>query len=414
MKNILLCLLFSLQLGAAVWSEPVTISSQGGFQPIVKFDDQGNAVAIWGINNGTFDLQAASLPFQGSWTAPVTIASTGLPQAYALAVSPEGNAVALWQQAVAGPTFSIHSASYISGVWEPSITVKSPSGFLSQFLSVAVDTQGNAVAVWLDSIGMIFWAALPEGGAWTMPALLSAGNTPQVAIAPNGTAIAVWSNAMDQIESATLAPGAGSWSATTIISPPAVTATFPLIEIDPLGNAIAVWRTSVNLIQSSVLLSGASSWINLQSVPTQAPPLNTSLAIDSHGNAMIVWRDTSNLIQSSTIPFGGVWTSPEVIAIMGFVPSVALDHHGNASMIYSFGGILYASTRIVGGTWTEPVIISNPSTPTTNGSVAADLYGNALILFSPTLSGPTQSRSLLHPSVHIRSDRAFLRPSNRR
>ncbi len=407
-------MIFSLQLIGATWSPPVVISAEGGFQPNVEFDSRGNAVAIWGTNTMPFTLQGASLPFQGVWSAPAPL-SVNFFGSYDLAVTPEGNAVAVWEEALPGPVFSIHSASFIDGVWKPSITIKDPSGVISQTITVGVDDHGNAVAVWLDSANIIYWAALPAGDtSWTLPIILAMGTSPQVDVAPDGTAIAVWVNAVNQIDAAILPLGGGMWVHFNTISPLALTASLPAIEIDPNGNAVAIWLISTNLIQSSMLVSGATLWTNLQNIPTLTPPLTADLALDSHGNAIVAWQKTSDLVQSSTLPFGGAWTAPEVIANAGFFPEVAVDHHGNAVVVYSTGGLLYSSTRIVGGTWTEAILLSNPATPTVSGAVAVDLYGNALVVFSPFLSGPTQSRSLFHPSARIRSDRAFLRPAIRR
>lgn len=422
MKRLFCLMMFSLQLAGAAWSTPVDVSSVGGERAQVEFDAHGNAMAIFtGIPGGTFTLQASTLPFGGNWTTPKTLTTNNvgfpIPAVSYLALDPQGNAVVIWQEITnGGLNIDILSSTYISGTWTP-ITIKINSGIaLGQYLQVAVDASGNAVAVWMDSMNVIYWAALPfEQTSWTMPAMLAAGTLPQVAVAPDGNAIAVWVNGANEIDSMTLPLGAMAWTNLTTLSPIGVIASVPMIEIDPNGNGLAVWLTNTNLIQSSTFLSSTMSWTNLQSLTTSAIPAYESLELDSHGNAILVWDDSANQVHSSTLPFAGSWTAEELISPFGTTPQVAVDHHGNAAVIFlGSPDFPYTSTRIAGGSWTAPVLLSSTQLFPSVLSIAMDPYGNALALWGKANTGPTQSSFLLHPSARIRSDRAFLRPINRR
>src|SRR5271169_5936196 len=98
-------------------------------------------------------------------------------------------------------------------------------------------------------------------GAWAPPVDLSLvgqnAQTPQVAIDSAGNATAVWSrsNGSNFIIQASTKPFGGSWQPTPDnISATGQDALNPQITIDPTGNATAIWERfdgSNNIIQAS-------------------------------------------------------------------------------------------------------------------------------------------------------------------
>ena len=120
---------------------------------------------------------------------------------------------------------------------------------------VAVDPKGNAVAVWQqsDDKRSNIWAnSYTAGSGWGMPVLIETGNagdakTPQVAVDPNGNAVAVWQQSDDKrnnIWANRYAVGSGWGTATLIERDNAGDATSPRVTVDPKGNAVAVWQQS--------------------------------------------------------------------------------------------------------------------------------------------------------------------------
>jgi hypothetical protein len=191
--------------GSGIWQAPVDLSAvgQGAETPQVAVDPQGNAVAVWRRFNGmNFIVQGAARPAgSGVWQVPVDLSVAGQ-SAYSpdVALDPQGNAVAVWNRSNGTNNIvqgAVRPAG--SGVWQAPVdlSVAGQSAFSPQ---VAFDPQGNAVAVWERSNGTNFivqGAVGPAGsGVWQAPVDLSAvgqnAESPQVAFDRQGNAVAVW------------------------------------------------------------------------------------------------------------------------------------------------------------------------------------------------------------------------------
>jgi hypothetical protein len=127
---------------------------------------------------------------------------------------------------------------------------------------VAINLQGNAVAVWgatVSSSAMpIVQAAIrPIDSAWQPATELSETRKPesypQVANGPRGEAIAVWwgvHEGNDVIESSVRPAASASWQAPVALSGAIPQASKPAIAMDSVGNAVAAWAVG-NDIQAA-------------------------------------------------------------------------------------------------------------------------------------------------------------------
>ncbi len=229
-------------------------------------------------------------------------------------------------------------------------------------------------------------------GAATLSGLGQDAANPQVAVDPNGNAVAIWS----RFDGANTIILAGSfdlnffvWSLSGDISVPGQNATFPQVAVDAFGNAVAVWQRfdgANDIIQSSTLpFAPIIAW----SPPVDVSPagFNSSasqVAVDPDGNAVAVWASFNgpmSMIQSSTLPFGGAWTTPVDLSNSAFsanLPQVGVDGDGNAVAIWEYYGsdtIIQASTLAFGtGAWSTPadLSIAGANSDTTQVSVNAD------------------------------------------
>ncbi len=104
---------------------------------------------------------------------------------------------------------------------------------------------------------------------WSAPPLdasLTGGNAdvPQVAVDPNGNAVAVWQRfdgASTIIQSATLSFGSTAWSPITDLSAAGQDAIDPQVAVDASGNAVAVWSRN----------DGANTIIQSRTKPLNMP-----------------------------------------------------------------------------------------------------------------------------------------------
>ncbi len=193
------------------WSAPVTLSTNGvaAAWPQVAVDSQGNATAVWAgaISGGRMQsrrIQTATRPAGGTWSAPVSISTAGHrhvqdPQ---IAVSPQGEATAIWQRSN-GSYLVVQGASRpAGGGWLRAVDITTGHGRGGQHLRLVVDSWGNATAIWegYDTRPgpnfAIQAAKHPPGGAWSRPTDISRWTTglgePQIAVDPQGRSTAIW------------------------------------------------------------------------------------------------------------------------------------------------------------------------------------------------------------------------------
>jgi hypothetical protein len=186
----------------AAWLSPVDISraGQNATEPQVAADSAGDVVAVWRRSKGAnYVIEAVERPTGGAWSAPLQLSAEGqsaeTPQ---VAVDAAGDAVAVWSRSN-GSKYIVQSATRpAGGVWGPPLDL-SAAGADAKGPQVAVDGAGRFVVVWSRSTGpstaVIQSATGLPSGAWSGPDELSTSgrnDEPQIAVDSRGDAVAVW------------------------------------------------------------------------------------------------------------------------------------------------------------------------------------------------------------------------------
>ncbi len=248
------------RLAGGEWSPAVAVASSEpelGYLSVVV-DAGGQAIAIW---EGSEGVETASWPAVGGWTSPVVL-STGGGTEPQVAVNPTGEAVAIWRDFV-GNSFEIDTASKpAAGGWTTAARLSTSGGYESQ-PHIAVDSAGNAVAVWGAPVSVreveVQSVVRPAGGKWGDPVGVSSSRCeeelePRVAMEGDGTAVAIWDcfqrSTLGVIESAR-GPLGGEWSSPEQISDHNL---FRQLELraDSDG-AVAVWHAYFEQIEGATL-----------------------------------------------------------------------------------------------------------------------------------------------------------------
>jgi hypothetical protein len=272
-------------------SEP----GQDAEAPQVAVDPAGNAIAVWSRRDGSdFIVQAATRPAGGGWLGPIDLSDEGEnaeePQ---VAVDPTGSAVAVWSREDGTDKIVQSSAKPAGGAWLAPDDL-SATGMDAEAPQVAVDSAGNAVAVWVSFAEpptvIVQAATRPGGGAWLGPDDLSAGGlssaeAPQVAVDPAGNAAAVWARSTGSptvVEAATK-PAAGGWLPPVPLSELGNNAVEPQISLDPAGDGVAVWsrENGVNAIVQGAGFDRAGPQLRSLSIPeagTARQPVSFSVS----------------------------------------------------------------------------------------------------------------------------------------
>lgn len=347
----------SMPMGGS-WSSPTTLSDTGqdAQGPRVGVDHLGNAVSIWSRYDGTNSIiQASNLTFGGSWTAPVNISTAG-----GNADSPKlsmdfsgnaANAIAVWHR-FNGSNFIIQSSELPSGGDWSSPSNISPSGQDALIPNVAVDPNGNAIAICARYNGTNFTSHSAihfNNDSWGPSFVVSDSNQSasdgNVAVDSSGNGMVVWTqfDGSNYVTQASYVPYGSNWSAPQTISTVGQNSFIPLVVLDPNGNSVAMWITfdGSNYVAQAVNTLSDGSWTTPVNISNPGVNVtNISLTIDTAGYVVALWDETdgvNSVIQSGTLPFGGTWSTPTQVSTSGnfaYLPSVGVDQNGNAVAIW--------------------------------------------------------------------------------
>ncbi len=335
-----------------------TDDAGNAFQAQVALDPNGNAVAVWNQYDGIrFNIWANRFtPTEGWGVAELlemdNAGNTETPQ---VAVDPKGNAVAVWRQND-GERGDISANRFTpTGGWGAAELLETDNAGAASAPQVALDLSGNAVAVWTQSDGMRgnIWANrfTPSAG-WGVAERIEvdAGSAldQQVALDPNGNAVAVWSQfdgMRDNIWANRFTPTAGWSLAERIEAENAGDARKPKVALDPNGNAVAVWTqsdgTRFNIWTNRYTASagwGVAERIETDDAGSADSP---QVALDPNGNAVAVWTQSDGTrfnIWTNRYTASAGWGVAERIetddAGDAFRAQVAVDPNANAVAVW--------------------------------------------------------------------------------
>lgn len=140
----------SVKEAGGSWEEPVELSEPGAGWPVVAMGLKGAALAAWSTETPDgLVVEVATLSAGGAWTEPGTISGPLLVDSAEpeVAVDQAGRAMALWR-AWDGTAPVIESAAgTLGGVWGAPVTISPPEAW-ARHPQVAIDSAGNAAAVW--------------------------------------------------------------------------------------------------------------------------------------------------------------------------------------------------------------------------------------------------------------------------
>jgi probable HAF family extracellular repeat protein len=172
--------------------------------PQIAVDQSGNAIAVWQQSYGGDNNILANRYVVGAGWGTATLLETldaghaAFPQ---VEFDQSGNAIAVWYQND-GTLLSIYANRYVAGAgWGTATLIETEQLGYAYLPEVAVTPSGDAVVVWYQSDGIRYniWSnhyAVDNG--WGVAELIdtdNAGNAtnPRVAVDQNGDAVAVWS-----------------------------------------------------------------------------------------------------------------------------------------------------------------------------------------------------------------------------
>lgn len=185
-----------------------------------------------------------------------------------------------------------------------------------------------------------------DAGSWSSPVTLEGtwSVNPSIATDSKGTSVAVWlhfdDDALVWVHAATKRVGK-SWSSPVTLSGPFertdIPREQPVVLFDQKDNAFAIWPESVG-IQGAILPRGKDAWTFVQTPFSTEHSYDNSVhvAFDSPGSALIVCQilqDKASVIESARVQLSTMtWTPlpPITVPYDAYQLSMAMDGSGNA------------------------------------------------------------------------------------
>lgn len=342
----------SSKLVCGSWLSAVTVSGTGASSPCLVMDQNGNATAVW-LESGV--IKASTKLFNSSWSSPTTLSSKGA-TGPTLCVDSDGDVVAAWARAG-----NIEASTKLFGTpWRVKLTINSTGASSPKIAVGGSGSNTNFVLVWQGTSGntpVIYASSKLILGGWSDAQIISKithnAINPSIAVDSNGNALAVWyaydvtgvnySNVI--VKSAARSFGSCSWGSVSDLSAsgsrnPATL--FASVAFDSIGNAIAIWNTSFDdatfNVQSSIKpVNGHwSATVNL--VDSNLYAYAADVSVTSFGDVLslyMFYNGASLMIQSVESDMNGFlnnfWSVPITISrgTDNGYPKIAASINGN-------------------------------------------------------------------------------------
>jgi len=328
------CLLFgctTVTEEGKAWSaaEPIGDGTRAAYPVRVAMDGAGNALTAWYTQPYLSILSQRYVSGIG-WDDVERIDTDEVMAVEVfdpvLAVAPDGAAVIVWLQGNVGRTVDLRSNRYTpSGGWGAAEQILTDeTGNPRDGGDIAMDPDGNAITVWHQDDAAKrenVWASRSTpGGGWDASERIEtddAGHAgdPRVAMDPDGNAIAVWHQSdgtRAHIWANRYTSGVGWLNAGQIEHNDAGEARLPQIAMDPAGNAIAVWHQSdgTRFGVWAARYTRRDRWASPELIDAgdMGDADRAEVGLDADGNAIAVWKQFDGITT-------GVWANrytPEV------------------------------------------------------------------------------------------------------
>ncbi len=306
------------RLSGGTWSTPVLVSTLAGggesYSHQIAMDASGNAVAIWYQRISQFSpnqLFAARYVAGAGWSTPLRIDSDAMGGAGDFPKVAMGGGSAL---VVAGAPGAAPGGGRLwairmgaGGIWDAPLLLDD-AGTLDMQPQVAMTPSGEAIALWkkLDNPTWpsIWSARYVAGSGWSTPVAVESDNThrataPRVAYEQQtGSALAIWvqfDGSVDRLMTNRYTPGTGWGTPLSIGSGSIGSFGTPSLAVDAVnGHAVVAWTRSFQTWAQRYTAN--VGWGTPQAAPSPAadsvaytPVGVPSCAIDGNGDAVVVW-----------------------------------------------------------------------------------------------------------------------------
>jgi hypothetical protein len=329
-------------------AQTLSAAGQDADKPQVGVDPNGKAVLVWTRSDGANDrVEVRRRTPAGSLSAVQTLSAAGQDASWPqVAVDRNGTALVVWSRSD-GANYRIEALSRTAAGSLSTVLTLSAAGQNAANVQVAVDRDGNAVAVYERDDGSN--SRVQASYLIDVQTLSAAGqhaDIPQVAVDRNGNAVVVWTR-FDGTQyriQARRRTASGVLSAVQTLSAAGEDALDPHVAMDPDGNAVVVWRrfdgANWRIQARRRATGGGLSAVQSLSAAGRNADL-PQLAVDANGRALVVWErydGSSYRVQARRRTSSGRLSAVQTLSASGqnaTQPQVAVDSNGNAVVVWA-------------------------------------------------------------------------------
>ncbi|MEM7283051.1 MAG: Ig-like domain-containing protein [Pseudomonadota bacterium] len=330
---------FSVEFTTAVstWQPPTAYEQNAGTTR-TSINERGDAITVTGRRDPVttqWDILAYRRT-SGEWSSGEIISeltNNGVPQ---VAMNNNGDAVAIWPR---HSDDEIAVAEHTDGQWVAPWTINSPE---TRNMALAMRDDGYVIIVWSD--GDDIRTAERRDGEWTASLLASNRDLefPTIDLNAKGEGIITWrdelvTNRTYVIKASMLRDGV--WESPVSVSHERAVERFHDVALDDDGNIVVVWESDIDPV--AVAYRNAYRDGRWRGVERIAPDILFSrrpvVAMAENGEAVIVWNQFENYGFPTNVAYSqyrdGVW-QPAVILGEGYSPMVAMNAKGDTTVVW--------------------------------------------------------------------------------
>lgn len=396
--------------GSGTWGSASRISDARSsiefelYASAVDVSEKGTAMALWIEEDKSSGIERLwSSWYRGGWSVPNTVAETGSKDG-AVSMLPDGDAIVVYaQQTYEAFNLAMSQRLYAkrfraaSNSWSAAtqISVDFPDDLWPRAASIATDTKGNAIAVWVHD-GQVWTRRYIANSGWSTAAIQisdspRSANSPKVVADANDVFTAGWIEDSDAYNP--ILPGGGpnkptvfarrfdgewgveqriGWSSAELAGN-FDSASRLSLDANAAGSVVAVWEQTRTLADGSTQKSidaarfkrDRDSWSRPEIIATHTASLSwPRVALADNGRALAIWTRAETQGEGATSlrgswfnPKTGAWSPPELFDQTGSAnisdAVLAMDAAGNAELAWNEVGKGMVEHRFntKSGTW---------------------------------------------------------------
>jgi hypothetical protein len=320
----------SFRTFAGEWGEPIPLSEGESFTPQAAMDGRGDATAVWMHYDGShYVVESAYRPEQGEWGEATLLSEPGEEGgnphvAISGGVAGNGNSLVVWRGEDEGEESLRAAYRSHGGEWGEAADLSDPGEHVES-PRAALDTDGNAVAVWAGNTlepggnDIVHAAYMPLGEAWEEPVALSAaggdGFPNDVVFDTRGNASVIWQrwDGTTNLVQTSYRPAGEEWEPAVDLSEEGKRAMDAHVVLDAPGSATAadgdataIWTSGTEVACESGKESSCYSYVVQASGydPDGLPTVEVEAPLEAVVGEEVEVATPTEGLYSPTIEFG--------------------------------------------------------------------------------------------------------------